>query len=193
MNKVPRLAGIVALVFLITATIPARAQINTPVGYWRMTFYIDNAPNLTTMATQHICFYPNGTWKGTFPAWRGYWFQKGLNPLGNGDRVRVLGNYAGGLGNDSAELDFINLELPGGLVIPRKLMTGAWTQWRDVPSNFTSSYFFWGKVSLTFERERCPELREQAIPREQDERRNPAEGDRKVGLDRKAGASARNR
>ena len=86
------------------------------------------------MATQNICFLAGGTWFGTtFPAWAGRWFQKGNNAAGNGNRVRLNGNYAGGVGNDSAEIDFDNL----------KLMTGAWNEWRD-----GFPFFVWTRVVL---------------------------------------------
>lgn len=107
---------------------------NTPVGRWSMTFYNDATPNMTPMATQTLCFLPAGTWVGSFPGWAGRWFQKGVAAAGNGDRVRVTGNYANGVGNDSAELDFNNVNN----------MTGAWSEWRD---NFT--FLVWTRVVLT--------------------------------------------
>ncbi len=127
--------GAVVVVFCLACGTVAQAQAgNTPVGRWSMTFYNDNTPNLTPMATQTLCFLPAGTWVGSFPGWNGRWFQKGVAAAGNGDRVRVTGNYANGVGNDSAELDFNNVNN----------MTGAWSEWRD---NFT--FFVWTRVILT--------------------------------------------
>jgi hypothetical protein len=125
----------------VSGTVFAQAP-NNPVGLWSLTFYNDNTPNLVQMATQNICFVANGTWYGTtFPAWAGRWFQKGNNAAGNGNRVRLDGNYASGVGNDSAEIDFVHL----------KLMTGAWNEWRD---GFT--FFVWTRVVLTRLGNTCP-------------------------------------
>lgn len=95
---------------------------NNPVGLWNVQAYFDNTPAINPAGTQNICFLANGTWYSpTFPNWNGRWFQKGNNAAGNGDRVRILGNWAFGAGNDSAELSFINLGL----------MTGGWHEWTD--------------------------------------------------------------
>lgn len=117
------LACAVLVVALCAAAAPEEAVAqNSPVGLWSVTFYNDATPNLNQMATQRICFLANGTWfSTTFPGWAGRWFQRGVNAAGNGDRVRISGNYAGGVGNDSAELDFVHI----------RLMTGPWTEWRD--------------------------------------------------------------
>ncbi|HEY2738713.1 MAG TPA: hypothetical protein VGK45_09925 [Thermoanaerobaculia bacterium] len=48
--------------------------------------------------------------------------------------MRLIGNYSGGAGNDSAELDFVNADM----------MSGTWTEWRD---NLTS--LFWLRINLT--------------------------------------------
>jgi hypothetical protein len=130
------LASFLALAIGLSVSGIASAQApNNPVGLWSVTFYNDNTPNLATMATQNICFVAGGTWYGTtFPAWAGRWFQKGNNAAGNGNRVRLDGNYAGGVGNDSAEIDFDNL----------KIMTGAWNEWRD-----GFPFFVWTRVILT--------------------------------------------
>ncbi len=116
---------------------------NTPVGHWRVTPYMDDSPNLTKGQTQEICFVADGTWYGTmFPNWGGKWFQKGNNAAGNGDRVRLVGNWADGAGNDSAELDFVN----------RRLMTGPWSEWTDAGSGCCT---FW-RVQARRLRKRCP-------------------------------------
>jgi hypothetical protein len=137
------LASFVTLAIGLGASGTASAQApNNPVGLWSVTFYNDNTPGLTQMATQNICFVVNGTWYGTtFPSWGGRWFQKGNNAAGNGNRVRLDGNYASGVGNDSAEIDFVHL----------KLMTGAWNEWRD-----GFPFFVWTRVLLTKLGTTCP-------------------------------------
>jgi len=172
MNRSRFFAILMGAASLLLTTNAVRAQSNTPVGYWRVTYYMDNS-NFFTLATQHICFYANGTWKGTFPGWQGFWYQKGSNPAGNGNRVRIIGNYANGLGNDGAEVEFVNLQIPGSLIIPRKLMTGYWTEWRDVTPNFVGTFYCWATVTLTFEQDDCPSFKEEPVPKGQDERRNP--------------------
>lgn len=130
------LASFLALALGLSASGTASAQApNNPVGLWSVTFYNDNTPALNLMATQNICFVSNGTWYGTtFPGWAGRWFQKGNNAAGNGDRVRLDGNYATGVGNDSADIDFSHL----------KLMTGGWNEWRN-----GFPFFVWTRVVLT--------------------------------------------
>ena len=164
-KNVSAVAAIAAsALFFSLASGPALA-VNTPDGLWNVTFYNDTTPNLNQMATQGICFYPNGTWKSTtFPAWWGRWFQRGTNVAGNGDRVRILGNYAGGLGNDGAEVDYVNI----------KLMTGTWTEWRDVPANF-SSFFAWTRATLTYVG-RCTPIPAADEKAAREEKRNPLGG-----------------
>jgi hypothetical protein len=118
----PRVAAI-ALVLALCAAGTAFAQApNNPVGLWNFQAYNDNSPNLAAMGNQNICFLANGTWFGTtFPGWNGRWFQKGNNAAGNGDRVRLVGNWANGAGNDSAEIHFMNLTQ----------MDGGWHEWTD--------------------------------------------------------------
>lgn len=95
---------------------------NNPVGLWNFQAFDDNTPGLNALGNQDICFLANGTWFGVnFPGWGGRWFQKGNNAAGNGDRVRLLGNWASGDGNDSAEIHFISLGS----------MTGGWHEWTD--------------------------------------------------------------
>lgn len=133
----------VALVISLSMADTGFAQApNNPVGLWSLTFYNDNTPALTPMATQNICFVAGGTWYSTtFPAWNGRWFQKGNNAAGNGDRVRVLGNWASGFGNDSADLNFIHV----------RLMTGSWNEWID-----GFGFFVWTQVTLTRIGNLCP-------------------------------------
>ncbi len=115
---------------------------NTPVGHWEATFYNDDTPNLTNLATHGICFRANGTWYSTtYANWSGYWFQKGSNAAGNGNRVRIVGNFWEGDGNDSGELDFINNDL----------MTGPWTEWLD-PNGFR----VWATTQMKRLSKRCP-------------------------------------
>jgi len=122
LSKLARVsAATLVLALCITAAAFAQAP-NNPVGLWRFQAYNDNSPALNIMGAQNICFLANGTWFGTtFPNWNGRWFQKGNNAAGNGDRVRIVGNWANGAGNDSAEISFINLNL----------MTGGWHEWTD--------------------------------------------------------------
>jgi hypothetical protein len=158
---------LVALAILLAAGAGsgrAAAQANVAPGMWRLAFFNDNSPGMSALATQTLCILPNGTWFGTtFPNWGGNWFDKGLNAAGNGDRVRLLGNYAGGDGNDGAELHFINANL----------MTGAWTEWRDA----TGGFRVWTTVTLTRVGGACPR-QPRAAPAAQarEERRNPIGG-----------------
>jgi hypothetical protein len=123
MNAFSKLACTAVAALALCATGAAFAQApNNPVGLWNFQAYADNSANLFAMGNQNICFLANGTWYGTtFPNWNGRWFQKGNNVAGNGDRVRIVGNWAFGAGNDSAEISFINLSL----------MTGGWHEWTD--------------------------------------------------------------
>ena len=57
--------------------------------------------------------------------------------------MRLFGNYADGVGNDSAELDYMNI----------KRMTGPWNEWRDVDA---SGYHVWARVEARFLSRRCP-------------------------------------
>jgi hypothetical protein len=163
MKRAASSVALVAAAFLILSSTTHVLAQNSPVGYWRATAYNDNTPNLALLHTQNICFNNNGTWWGTFPGWSGRWFQKGNNASGNGNRVRLLGNFSGGGGNDSAELDFVNL----------KLMTGPWTEFLDVPSG-VGGFFFWLRVELNFAAKTCPPQPQQAAPfGEKDDRRSP--------------------
>jgi len=130
-----KLAFVSVIAFVLGLGSVAYAQAgNTPVGRWSLTAYNDNTPNMSTMATQTVSFFANGTWTGSFPGWGGRWFQKGVNAAGNGDRVRIVGNYANGVGNDSAEIEFHNVNH----------MDGAWSEWRD---NYV--FLAWARVVLT--------------------------------------------
>lgn len=112
---------------LMSSSLWAQAP-NNPVGLWRFTAYDDTTPALNQLNSQNICFLANNTWFGTqFAGWAGNWFQKGNNAAGNGDRVRLVGNFGNGNGNDSAELDFINLDL----------ITGKWNEFMDLAANGT--------------------------------------------------------
>lgn len=129
--NVQRLVLTMAIAALLAAGAGAFAQTNNPVGQWQASAFNDATPNLAPMAVQTLCFRVNGTWFGTFPGWRGSWFQKGANAAGNGNRVRVLGNFLSGgnigAGNDSAEFDFISTNL----------MTAPWNEWLDLATNGT--------------------------------------------------------
>ncbi|MFL5542070.1 MAG: hypothetical protein ACJ8J0_23995 [Longimicrobiaceae bacterium] len=144
----------------------AAAQANVAPGLWRLSAFNDASPGMSAIASHTLCFLPNGTWFGTtFPNWGGRWFQKGANAAGNGDRVRLLGNYAGGLGNDGAELHFFNANL----------MAGAWTEWRDPASG---QFVAWATVTLTRAGDRCPpQPRMAPAPQAREERRNPVGGE----------------
>lgn len=137
------LACLTAAILALSAAPPAHAQINTAVGRWRLSFFNDATPGLAPMAIQDLCILANGTWYSpSFPGWRGRWFQKGTVAAGNGDRVRMLGNYANGVGNDGAEIEFVTVNM----------MTGAWTEWRDFPNPF----FVWTRVTLSRSAPTCP-------------------------------------
>jgi hypothetical protein len=144
------LACLAATLLALASAQPAQAQANTAVGRWRLSFFNDNTPGLAPMAIQDICILANGTWYSpSFMGWRGRWFQKGTVPAGNGDRVRMLGNYANGVGNDGAEIEFVTVNM----------MTGAWTEWRDFPNAF----FVWTRVTLIRSAPTCPPM-PQAAP-----------------------------
>jgi hypothetical protein len=125
-----------ACALLLAAGGASAQSANTPVGQWTLKWAFDNTPGMTpTGGMQTICFLPNGTWySSSFSGWSGRWFQKGINAAGNGDHVRLAGNYAGNVGNDSFELDFVTVNL----------MTGPWTEWRD---NFV--FLAWVRTELT--------------------------------------------
>jgi hypothetical protein len=116
----------------------AFAQVNNPVGLWTIQSWTDNAAGMPAAGVQDICFLggpTNGTWfSTTFPGWTGLWFQKGAAAAGNGDHLRMLGNYANNVGNDAMEVDFVN----------GNLMAGPWTEWRD---NFV--FVAWTRATLT--------------------------------------------
>ncbi|HXU46845.1 MAG TPA: hypothetical protein VN783_15055 [Thermoanaerobaculia bacterium] len=127
------LAAAAALLLTLGTGGTALAQ-NTPVGLWTVNFFVDDTPSMFNSATQQICFLPDGSWYfPTFGGVLGRWFQKGANPAGNGDRVRVLGSSLAGSLEEHADLDFINLQL----------MTGPWTEWRPDLSfkNWTQATF----------------------------------------------------
>jgi hypothetical protein len=129
-----RVAAALALALFVGATV-AQASTPTPVGLWRIKVY-DDTNNLGWTGTQDICFLAGGTWFGpAFPGWSGFWFQKGIAAAGNGDHVRLLGNWNAGEGNDSAELDFTNVDL----------ITGFWTEWTD-----NDSTKLWDRAMLCY-------------------------------------------
>jgi hypothetical protein len=129
-----RFAFLAALVLAAGGQAFAQAP-NNPVGLWTVQGWVDNAAAMPPAGVQNICFLANGTWfSPTFAGWNGLWFQKGNNAAGNGDRVRIIGNYANNVGNDGAEVDFTNL----------RLMVGTWSEWRD-----GFPFVFWGRVTLT--------------------------------------------
>jgi len=126
---------IAATLLLLAGATAAPAQQNTAVGLWQSTSFQDDLLGMPQLGAQQICVKPDGTWFGPlFAGWQGRWFQKVVNPPGFGDRVRLIGNYSGGAGNDSAELDFVSADM----------MAGTWTEWRD---NLASLY--WLRINLT--------------------------------------------
>lgn len=138
----------IATLLAVVAEDDALAQANNPVGQWTVSAFNDATPNLTPMAVQTLCFRANGTWYGTFPGWRGSWFQKGANVGGNGNRVRLLGNFLTGgnvgAGNDSAEFDFISANL----------MTAPWNEWIDVGLNGLG-FGLWVRISAVRTANNC--------------------------------------
>ncbi len=113
----------VFLVLALAGITPGHAQApNNPVGKWTLNWSVDKSPGMAPVGSQQICFLANGTWYSpTFSGWHGLWFQKGNNASGNGDHVSMLGNYAGNVGNDAMQLDFVTVNL----------MAGPWVEWRD--------------------------------------------------------------
>jgi hypothetical protein len=127
---------------------PAAPAINSPVGLWKISAYDDAKPGMPLVGVQEICFVAGGTWYSpVFFGWGGIWFQKGINAAGNGDRVRVLGQWTQGAGtNDSAELDYVNTAL----------LTGAWTEWGDNANPPPPPFFAWNRVKLCYLGSTCP-------------------------------------
>jgi hypothetical protein len=121
-NNVLRVSAVLVLAIALFAG-AAGAQPNNPVGLWNVVAHDDTNPFMPITGAQQVCFLANGTWfSPTYPGWGGVWFQKGFaGAPGLGNRLRLLGNWGGGPPfSDSAELDFIHLDL----------ITGPWTEWR---------------------------------------------------------------
>ncbi len=153
---------VAALALALCAAGTAFAQApNNPVGLWNFQAYNDAAAGMNALGNQNICFLANGTWFGTtFPNWNGLWFQKGNNAAGNGDRVRLVGNWAAGAGNDSAEIHFMNLNL----------MTGGWHEWTD-----GFGFVLWIQIVGTRLGNVCPAPAELELFEEADTSRRPWE------------------
>jgi hypothetical protein len=114
----------------------AQSAANTAVGKWTVNWSFDATPGMAPVGTQEICILAGGTWYSpSFAGWSGRWFQKGMAAAGNGDHVRLTGNYAGNAGNDSFELDFVTVNM----------MSGPWSEWRD-------NYAYLGLVRSSFTR-----------------------------------------
>jgi hypothetical protein len=139
-------ASILAVLACLLAAGGAAAQppaptINSPVGLWKLYSYDDAQAAMPLSGVQEVCFQAGGTWfSPQFPGWGGIWFQKGINGAGNGDRVRVLGNWNQAGGNDSAELDFIHTPL----------MAGTWTEWTDSAYPPPPPFNLWARVKLCY-------------------------------------------
>ena len=106
------------------ANVARAAAMNSPVGPWSFSYWKDDDPAMPPLGGQSICVLANGTWYSQNNSMAGRWFQKGGGASGNGDRVRLLGNWgiAGRPnGNVAMELDFVNTDF----------VTGTLTIWRD--------------------------------------------------------------
>jgi len=81
---------VAAALLLLASAAAAPAQQNTAVGLWQLNFFQDDLLGMPSTSVEQICVKPDGTWFGPlFAGWQGRWFQKGVNPPGFGDRVRI--------------------------------------------------------------------------------------------------------
>ncbi len=112
---------------------------------WTITFHDDDSVNHNQWATQRICFTPytlpaagqthiKGKWYSTsYPNWNGYYQQEG-------DEVKLLGNYANGVGNDGISFDIVTTGKS------TTIGAGHWVEWRD--SGWASPFHVFGNALL---------------------------------------------
>lgn len=123
---------------------------NALLGLYQVSPWQDNVATMPLGVPRQICFLANGTWfvPGGFlgQQWTGQQFQKGVNvAAGNGNTITGIGNFLGGLGNDSFDVDMLTVGIA----------TGSWNQWIDLPPLGTFNVFPF-RVALTFVSPICP-------------------------------------
>ncbi len=146
---VPFAILLVTLTSLPTAALGQTGP-NALLGLYQVSPSRDNPPNMPLGVPRQVCFSANGTWfvPGGFlgQPWTGQQFQKGVNvAAGNGNTITGVGNFLGGLGNDSFDVDMLTIGIA----------TGSWNQWIDLPPFGTFNVFPF-RVALTFVSPTCP-------------------------------------
>ena len=139
----------IAVLILVTSNISFAYPRADPNVYdngnlWSITFHDDDSVGHNQWATQNICFSPytlpgagqthiRGKWYSTtFPNWNGFYRQEG-------DEVKLIGNYANGVGNDGISFDIVTGQ-------PSTVGAGHWAEWRD--SGVTSPFYVFGNTLL---------------------------------------------
>lgn len=126
-----RIVVLAAALLLVTVASASAQGANTPLTgtQWQAIPFVDNAPLMNQGTTQFICFRANGTYFGVNgfggQAWSGRWDQKGGNAAGNGNEIRLRGNFSAGLGNEGASGHFVALNI----------ISMKWEQFTDGPAN----------------------------------------------------------
>lgn len=126
-----RVALLAAFLLLAASSVASAQGANSPLTgtQWQAIPFIDNTPLMTQGTTQFICFRANGTYFGVNgfggQAWSGRWDQKGGNAAGNGDEIRLRGNFSAGAGNEGASGHFVSLSI----------ISFKWEQFIDGPAS----------------------------------------------------------
>jgi len=111
---------------------------------WRISFYVDAAPNHLSQAVHDICFLPyiqvggivQGTWfSTTFADWNGRYYQEG-------DEVKMTGDFFNNVGHDHMTLIHTTADVPG---VAGAMAFKDWTQWLE---NGQFGLAFWGNARL---------------------------------------------